>query len=88
MPCLENMRSIAGIRFSIVPLPPLISIIGVSSHTASPSGVLTPLRRSAHSLMIDAAATSRVSSGFMNASPSALMSIAPTERTFSVTSAP
>ena len=54
----------------------------------SPSGVLTPFLRSEHSLMIDAAATSRVSSGFMNASPSALMSIAPTERTFSVTSAP
>ena len=88
MPCLPNMRIIAGMRFSIVPGPPLISIIGVSSQTASPSGVLTPLWRSEHSRMMDAAATSRVSSGFMNASPSALMSIAPTERTFSVTSAP
>ena len=37
---------------------------------------------------MDAAETSRVSSGFIKASPLALISIAPRERTFSVTSAP
>ena len=88
MPCFANMRIMAGIRFSMVPAPCLSSIIGVSSQTASPSGVLTPLPCAEHSRMMEAAATSRVSNGFMNASPSALMSIAPTERTFSVTSAP
>ena len=88
MPCLANMRIMAGIRFSIVPLPFFSSIIGVSSQTACPAGVLTPLPRSVHSRIMEAAATSRVSSGFMNTSPSAFTSIAPTERTFSVTSAP
>ena len=41
-----------------------------------------------HSRMMEAADTSRVSNGCMKASPSALMSMAPMERTFSVTSAP
>lgn len=48
----------------------------------------TPFPRAVHSRMMKAADTSRVSRGFIKASPSALMSIAPTLRTFSVTSAP
>ena len=31
---LKNIRIIAGIRFSMVPSPPICSIMGVSSHTA------------------------------------------------------
>ena len=40
------------------------------------------------SRIMEAADTSLVSRGCINASPSALISIAPSERTFSVTSAP
>ena len=55
IPCLPNMRIMAGMRFSIVPAPFFSSIIGVSSQTACPAGVLTPLPRSVHSRMMEAA---------------------------------
>ena len=88
MPSFSYIRSIPGSFFSMVPGPFIMSIMGVSSHIALPSGVGTPLPFAVHSLMMEAAVTSRVSNGFMKATPSTLISCAPRERTFSVTSAP
>ena len=64
IPYLMNMLYIAGIDLRIVPSPWIISIIGVSSHTASCTSFLTP-RPSRTSRIIPEAFTSRVSRGWM-----------------------